>query len=217
MLTPFFYHDDKNVIAAALEVYVRRAYRAYIMHDIVHHVHSDLIQKGVHFMDFRFRFPEKAADDQQLTAMHQRSYSVSDALFNMNKAGGSSTKEIWRVGLMVSVPSLAHLRDSFSQLIERIPFREPDQDLPEDQQPHELTEPSDVVNIALQMDSDAENKKDEDQKVLKKLSAFVDEVKALLRGRWVRRITFMIPRKAALPAYFTFRERLDYAEDPVIR
>ena len=39
----------------------------------------------------------------------------------------------------------------------------------------------------------------------------------LLRGRWIRRITFLVVRPQSMPAYFTFRERLDYQEDPVIR
>jgi len=39
----------------------------------------------------------------------------------------------------------------------------------------------------------------------------------LLRGRWIRRLTFLIVRPESMPAYFTFRERFDYAEDPVIR
>ena len=39
----------------------------------------------------------------------------------------------------------------------------------------------------------------------------------LLRGRWIRRITFLVVRPQSMPAYFTFRERLDYQEDAVIR
>ena len=39
----------------------------------------------------------------------------------------------------------------------------------------------------------------------------------LLRGRWIRRLTFLVVRQQSMPAYFTFRERLDYQEDPVIR
>lgn len=211
VLTPFFYHADKNVIAAALEVYIRRAYRAYTLNDISHHVEKEeareLFQQGVYFCDFHFLLPtEKAVFDEKAAPMLRRDFSVSDALFTREKER-KITKEPWRVGIFAAVQSFSQLKIMFSQLIDIIPYREGDTDeLP--------SEPTDVVNIALRM---SKEDTEDDQKILKKLTPFVQEVKNLLRGRWVRRITFMIPRHEALPAFFTFRERSDYSEDPVIR
>ena len=56
VLTPFFYNPDKMVVLAALDVYVRRAYRAYDLRDVIHVV--DDASGGLYLTEWRFRFPD---------------------------------------------------------------------------------------------------------------------------------------------------------------
>jgi len=58
----------------------------------------------------------------------------------------------------------------------------------------------------------------EDDLVIKNiLEPLIKEEQSVLRGKCIRRVTFLVERKKQFPAFFTFRERNDYSEDPVIR
>ena len=56
VLTPFFFNNDPMVVLAALDVYVRRAYRAYDLRDVVH-VMEDSTRSSP-LTEWHFRFPE---------------------------------------------------------------------------------------------------------------------------------------------------------------
>ena len=58
VLTPFFFNADRMVVLAALEVYVRRAYRAYDLRDVVHVLGDDAAAAGIALTEWRFRFPD---------------------------------------------------------------------------------------------------------------------------------------------------------------
>jgi len=55
VLTPFFYNSDPMVTLAALEVYIRRAYRAYDLRDVSH---IALESPPLLVTEWRFQFPD---------------------------------------------------------------------------------------------------------------------------------------------------------------
>ena len=76
----------------------------------------------------------------------------------------------------------------------------------------DTVESMNVLNIAIQIDET------DDEKILKNyLEPFIQEEQSALRGKFLRRVTFLVERKKQIPGFFTFRERSDFSEDPVIR
>jgi len=55
VLTPFFYNSDPMVTLAALEVYIRRAYRAYDLRDVSY---VALESPSLLVTEWRFQFPD---------------------------------------------------------------------------------------------------------------------------------------------------------------
>jgi acetyl-CoA carboxylase / biotin carboxylase 1 len=90
VLTPFFYHADPMVVLAALEVYVRRAYRAYDLRD-VHHVVGPSTS-GLSLTEWRFRFPDHPAEGRPMTgaAQHARVLTRILCFAHSDRSGGGT-------------------------------------------------------------------------------------------------------------------------------
>ncbi|TGZ84080.1 acetyl-CoA carboxylase [Ascodesmis nigricans] len=237
----FGYQKDPWVSLAALEVYVRRAYRAYNLHSLHYHNMEDIVDDDSPFVitwDFQLRkvggIPEYGGTMQPSTPatptgegsnpFAKRVGSISDLSFLVNK----SETEPMRKGVIVPVNYLDEVEDSLPRAIELIPrltkrSRSPNPaslipSLEGRRKPQPITtveeeDPlSAVANVAIQ---DVETK--DDKELFEKLEPLVQDVKAELMSRGVRRITFICGHKdGSYPGYFTFRYP-DYKEDESIR
>ena len=237
VLPTFFAHSDPWVSLAALEVYIRRAYRAYQIHDIQYHG-TDADPPYVLTWDFQMRKVGVAeygtaqpSTPATPTSEHgnpfsKRVGSISDLSFLVAKSG----EEPIRKGVIIPVLFLDEVEDFLTKAIEQIPprikrSRSPQAGLMANLEGRRRPQPlltgatteddeilSAVCNVAIR---DVESK--DDKEVLDRIQPLVNDVKEDLVARGIRRITFVCGHKdGSYPAYFTFRWP-DYKEEESIR
>ncbi|KAK1953648.1 acetyl-CoA carboxylase, partial [Colletotrichum sublineola] len=236
VLTLFFAHEDPYVSLAALEVYVRRAYRAYILKQIEYH--SDETDTPLFVTwDFALRkigqseygLPlQSAAPSSPATPSasggsfdFKRIHSISDMSYLNHKWDSEPNRK----GVIVPVKYLDDAEDLLGKALETLALSDKARkrstpglipDLSGKRKPVatkvESDELSAVINVAVR---DAESKSD--QEILSRIVPIVEQFKEELLNRNVRRITFICGRNdGAYPGYYTFRGP-EYVEDDSIR
>lgn len=236
VLPQFFAHDDPWVSCAALEVYVRRAYRAYKLRDIKFEYDEDHTPSLVTW-DFNLRkigqtefgLPvlQSGAPSTPGTPVDfsfKRVMSISD----MSYLAHRTEPEPARKGAIVACRYLDDAEEMLAKALEVLPLvgrkrksvvpglipdlsgkRRPAPPPRMDSSEEEL---SAVVNVAIR---DAEIQGDQD--TLDKIVPLIKSVKEELLARRVRRVTFICGRKdGQYPGYYTFRGP-SYDEDTSIR
>jgi acetyl-CoA carboxylase / biotin carboxylase 1 len=237
VLPMFFAHDDPWVSLAALEVYVRRAYRAYILKQIEYHsdetdsptfVSWDFALRKIGQSEFGLPL-QSAAPSSPATPSEfgfKRISSISDMSYLSHKMQDEPTRK----GVIIPVRYLDDAEDLLSKALEALPMAGSKQrrrsppagstlipNLEGRRRPvpprlESLDELSAVVNVAIR---DAESL--DDQETLGRIKPLVEQFKEELLGRRVRRLTFICGHKdGSYPGYYTFRGPA-YIEDDSIR
>ncbi|GIZ45206.1 hypothetical protein CKM354_000838600 [Cercospora kikuchii] len=235
VLPQFFGHQDPWVSLAALEVYTRRAYRAYQLKTI------DYLSEGdapfVLAWDFALRKVGEAEFGLPVESSHPstpgtpaegfgRVHSISDMSYIGRQAGGGGEPN--RRGAVVPVSFIDEADEALMKALEAFPLakgaktkadqgglmadlskRRAPQVPPPENPNEELTA---VCNVAVR---DAESVDDKD--IMSRLLPIVKEYKEELLARRVRRLTFICGHKdGTYPGYYTFRGPT-YEEDSSIR
>jgi len=233
VLPLFFAHEDPWVSLAALEVYVRRAYRAYILKKIEYHtdetdtpsfVSWDFALRRIGQSEFGLPVQSSAPASPATPADHsfKRISSISDMSYLSQK----TQEEPTRKGVVIpcrylddveellpraleTLPSSAGLRKKATGVLAQLSDkRRPAPPLHLDS----MDELSAVVNVAIR---DAEGRSDDE--VLKELVPLIERSREELFARRVRRLTFICGRNdGSYPGYYTFRGP-KYEEDDSIR
>lgn len=237
VLHPFFFDANLSIAMAAVEVYIRRAYRAYVVESLVYRT---IKQEGGDaagspmpvrpLLEWNFRYPMYTTSETLSStadipsafsgesrprlggagSFSSRNMSVSEALFALPRNESTSsfnadsvTREPLRTGMMTAFASIDEFRRSFGALIDEMPYPMDDH-----------VEAMNVLNVALTVPSEMEG---DDDRIRALILPTFNQFKVALRGKWIRRVTFVVQRFEQQPAYFTFRERDDYGEDTGIR
>ncbi|KAM3067087.1 acetyl-coenzyme-A carboxylase, variant 2 [Clarireedia jacksonii] len=235
VLPIFFGHHDPWVSLAALEVYIRRAYRAYSLKKIEYHnetteppfiVSWDFVLRKVGPSEFGMAVQSSAPSTPATPSYEgsnpfKRVSSISDMTYLINKPDHEPTRK----GVIVPVQYLDEAEEYLQRALEVFPVaggkkksgnglmpelggkrKVPPPRLDSDD---ELTA---VCNVAIQ---DAESL--DDQEVLGKIKSIISEYKDELLRRRIRRLTFICGHKdGSYPGYYTFRGP-EYEEDESIR
>ncbi|KAI5787034.1 acetyl-CoA carboxylase-like protein [Peziza echinospora] len=229
VLPTFFGYNDPWVSLAALEVYVRRAYRAYSLKAIDYH-NLDSEPPYVLTWDFQLRKvgtelgniqpSTPATPTGEGPSTFKRIGSISDLSYLVTK----SEAEPMRKGVMVPVGYLDEADEGLQKALEIMPRRgarsaasgllanldgkrRPVPIRSETEQ--ELTA---VMNIGIR---DAETT--DDQEITSRVYQVVQDAKDELIAKNIRRVTFICGHKdGSYPGYFTFRGPA-YKEDESIR
>lgn len=228
VLTLFFAHEDPWVSLAALEVYIRRAYRAYIIKQIEYH--SDELDNPA-FISWEFALRkigqsefglplQSAAPSTPATPSGEFNFKRISSISDMSYLAHMTSEEPTRKGVIVPCRFLDDAEELLGRALETLPKlstkkrglipdltgkRRPPPTIDED-------ELSSVVNVAV---SDAES--GDDHETLCRVLPVVQQFKDELVSRNIRRITFICGRvDGAYPGYYTFRGP-DYEEDDTIR
>ncbi|KAJ2907251.1 hypothetical protein MKZ38_006545 [Zalerion maritima] len=233
VLTLFFAHEDPWVSLAALEVYVRRAYRAYILKQIEYHddelenplfVTWDFALRKIGQSEFGLPL-QSAAPSTPATPSGSSEFNFKriSSISDMSYLAQKTEDEPTRKGVIVPCRYLDDSEELLGRALETLP-KQPTKkrgsgllipDLTGKRRPpipQNDDELSAVVNVAI---SDAESR--DDQETLARIISIVDQFKEELVARNVRRITFICGRvDGAYPGYYTFRGP-DYTEDDSIR
>ena len=235
VLPAFFSHHDPWVSLAALEVYVRRAYRAYTVHEVRYHndneppffISWDFLLRKVGQSEFGLpigsAYPSTPGTPTTASSPFKRISSISDMSYLMNKA----TDEPTRMGVIVPVPYFDEAEESLARAIEAFPRAGSKagtnsngglmSDLGGKRKPvaprldneDELTG---VCNIAMR---DVEGL--DDNEIVSRTTKIVEDNKDELLARRVRRVTFICGHMdGTYPGYYTFRGPT-YEEDTSIR
>ncbi|AEO68716.1 8fb0fc73-c984-488e-985e-a91be0c08ac7 [Thermothielavioides terrestris] len=233
VLTQFFAHEDPWVTLAALEVYVRRAYRAYILQRIEYHT-DEADRPSFLSWDFTLRkigqsefgLPLQSVAPSSPATPVDASFGRISSISDMSYLAHKTQEEPTRKGVIIPCKYLDDVDELLSKALETLPapgsMRKKSAgvlaDLMDKRRPAPATrldhsdELSAVVNVAI---SDAEGRGDDE--VLKEIQPLVQQFKEELLARRVRRVTFICGRKdGSNPAYYTFRGPL-YVEDDSIR
>ena len=235
VLSRFFGHQDPWVSLAALEVYIRRAYRAYTLKAIEYHnddeppymVSWDFTLRKMGHADFGMpitsSFPSTPATP---TAASGNPFSRISSISDMSYLVQKGINEPERKGVIVPVQYIDEAEEYLMRALELFPAQGPWKksqgnllpDLSKQRKPaspkpdQEVDELFNVCNVAVR---DAESY--EDSEILSRISSIVNEYKDELLSRRVRRLTFICGHNdGTYPGYFTFRGPT-YSEDDSIR
>jgi len=233
VLPIFFAHQDPWVAIAALEVYIRRAYRAYSLQKLDYHSDADtpfilswdfVLRKvgASEFglpIDLAYPITPSTPGDESM----KKIYSISDMTYLARRTEGEPTRK----GVIIPVHYIEEADESLARALEVFPmtgghFKRGSStglmaDLSKQRRPVPTRPESDdeltgVCNIAVR---DAESL--DDSEILERVLPILKEYKEELLARRVRRLTFICGHKdGTYPGYFTFRGPL-YEEDTSIR
>jgi acetyl-CoA carboxylase/biotin carboxylase 1 len=227
VLPQFFIHKDPWVALAALEVYTRRAYRAYQLKDIQYHVDTENYILAWDFVirkvgEHEFGLPvESAAPSTPGTPAFERPpriHSISDMSYLKAHLEGEPTRK----GAVLPVDYIDSVEDVLPKALEVFPSTKPKGGLtlkdnlsrqrgpaPQIKSKDELTG---VLNIAVR-----DSESDDDTNILERILPIIEQFKDEFYARRIRRVTFICGHpNGTYPGYYTFRGPT-YAEDESIR
>ncbi|KAJ8286073.1 hypothetical protein GJAV_G00034250 [Gymnothorax javanicus] len=224
VLPNFFYHSNRVVCMAALEVYVRRGYIAYDLNSLQHHQ----LQDGTCAVDFQFMLPSSHPNREHSPTMNRVSVPVSSSQFEIRRQscelflGGALSPPCQRMGAMVAFQCFEDFKRNFDEVISS--FAEPLLEFPlfseacsplyeEEESCKNMKEnPIHILNVSIK-NADTED----DDKLVTAFSAYAQSKKAVLYEYGIRRITFLVAQKREFPKFFTFRARDEFQEDRIYR
>ncbi|KAF8757828.1 Acetyl-CoA carboxylase, central region [Rhizoctonia solani] len=192
VLPTFFTHKDRWISLAAMDVYVRRAYRAYNLISVDYEEGDDLDDGDA---------PNIVVDAPK------RSGSVSDLTYIVD------SREPIRTGTIATFPNFDVLLNGFKKVAEQLPHFNPDD---YSRRHGQGVQPPNVLYFALRVFVPSDDM--EDAAWREKLLALVNNKISILNERGIRRVTFLICRPARYPWYFTMRDMGNqWGEEEAIR
>lgn len=243
VLSQFFSHADPHLVLAALELYIRRACRAYSIIELNYHMESGVPP----VCSYKFKLPSltnaaynsigretSVAGTPGSGRMNvSRAISVSDLTFMVEK---SDTMPL-RTGVVSPASDIDDVDEALARALEFFPRRDGIEikangkgngngngdlknSLAQSRLPANLQQQQQpqgqLTNICSVVISNA-NSDAEDDEILEKVTEIVEEYKDELLACSIRRLTFLVGNKSATyPKYFTFRGP-DFVEDKTIR
>ncbi|KJZ76419.1 Acetyl-CoA carboxylase [Hirsutella minnesotensis 3608] len=236
VLPLFFAHEDPWVALASLEVYVRRAYRAYILKQIEYHndetdsplfVSWDFQLRKIGQSEFGLPLQSAAPSTPGTPSEHgvKRIHSISD----MSYLSSKWDEEPSRKGVIIPCKYLDEAEELMQKALETLGLHKTKKqqngsqilaDLSGKRKPQGVArqgsrkedELSAVINVAVR---DAESR--DDGEILARILPIVQHFKADLLARGLRRLTFICGHSdGSYPGYYTFRGP-EYEEDDSIR
>ncbi|PLB47135.1 hypothetical protein P170DRAFT_363677 [Aspergillus steynii IBT 23096] len=229
VLPRFFVHQDAWVTLAALEVYVRRAYRAYTLKSMHYSPAGEQPLLSWDFTLDKLGQPEfgpvsstqPSAPSTPTTEAHNpltRINSISDMSYLVSPGSGDLRK-----GVMLPIQYLEDAEEYLPRALEMFPrtgkAKKPADGLIADLEgkrrpaarPEHDSELTGVLNIAIRDVEDMD-----DNQIVAQINGLLADVKEELLARRVRRVTFICGKNGIYPGYYTFRGPL-YQEDESIR
>ncbi|KAI0480066.1 acetyl-CoA carboxylase [Xylariaceae sp. FL0804] len=231
VLSSFFGHEDPWVCAAALEVYLRRVYRAYNVAQVQYQLDETDTVPSYLTWDFTFRkvgqyevalLPSNSTNPSVPGTPSAPSFNRVSSVSDMTYLKRHTQNEPVRKGVIVPCRYLEDAEEWLQKALDSLPAQKSrtPSGLPDLSGKRKSfgtkeggeVELSNVINVAVR---DAESRDDKD--VLDKIQATIDTLKPELLTRNVRRVTFICGHNdGSYPGYYTFRGP-EYAEDSSIR
>ncbi|KAI4277224.1 MAG: hypothetical protein LQ337_001938 [Flavoplaca oasis] len=231
VIPQFFGHSDPWVSLAALEVYVRRAYRAYAVKQVdylndsepPYMISWDFFLRKVGHQDLGMPVSSAFQSTPMTPISENNPFKRISSISDMSSLVNQGANEPMRKGIIVPVQYLDETEEYLMRALETLPASElrrrasgmPDlssqrrKSSPKEISKEDLTA---VCNVAIR---DIEST--DDNEILSRMTSLVEDYRDELLSRKVRRLTFICGHKdGTYPGYFTFRGPT-YAEDNSIR
>ncbi|CAE6455282.1 unnamed protein product [Rhizoctonia solani] len=213
VLPTFFTHKDRWISLAAMDVYVRRAYRAYNLISVDYEEGDDLDDGDApNIVSWRFKLGQSSSPPSTPRLSDgvdapKRSGSVSDLTYIVD------SREPIRTGTIATFPNFDVLLNGFKKVAEQLPHFNPDD---YSRRHGQGVQPPNVLYFALRVFVPSDDM--EDAAWREKLLALVNNKISILNERGIRRVTFLICRPARYPWYFTMRDMGNqWGEEEAIR
>ncbi|XP_058230845.1 acetyl-CoA carboxylase isoform X5 [Hemibagrus wyckioides] len=220
VLPSFFYHINRVVCMAALEVYVRRGYIAYELNSLQHHQLKD----GTCAVHFQFMLPSSHPNRGSSPTLNRLPVSGSGQFESMKRQGselfleGALSPPCQRMGAMVAFQCFDDFKRCFDEVIscfadplsEGTLFSETVYD--EECIKNMRENPIHIINVSIKS-ADTED----DDALVTAFTDFTQSKKAVLYEYGIRRVTFLVAQKREFPKFFTFRARDEFQEDRIYR
>ncbi|KAL4749249.1 hypothetical protein BDW72DRAFT_178697 [Aspergillus terricola var. indicus] len=231
VLPRFFVHKDAWVTLAALEVYVRRAYRAYSIQGIQYHHEGEPAFLSWDFTMGKLGQPEFGSmtavthpSTPSTPTTESNPFKRVSSISDMSNLLNDSPNGTPRKGVILPVQYLEDAEEYLTKALEvfsKAGTRKPsDHGLiaslegkrrPGPRADSESTELTGVLNIAIR---DIEEL--DDAQIVAQISKLVSSFKDEFLARRIRRVTFICGKDGVYPSYYTFRGPT-YEEDESIR
>ncbi|KAJ5349021.1 hypothetical protein MYU51_011793 [Penicillium brevicompactum] len=226
----FFVHNDPWVTLASLEVYVRRAYRAYTLKSIEYNASSEQP-----FLSWDFTLGKLGQSEFGVLSSTQPSapgtpiaegnpFKRINSISELSSSFSDPLSDPVRKGVIIPVQYLEDAEEVLSKALETFPLggsaRRPSEHglianlegkrrpTPKPEHDSELTG---VCNIAIRDIEDLD-----DQELVGQMKQLLADNRDELLARRIRRVTFICGKEGVYPGYFTFRGP-HYEEDLSIR
>ncbi|KAK2717768.1 hypothetical protein QYM36_006530, partial [Artemia franciscana] len=216
VLQEFFYHTNRAVRMAALEVYVRRSYTSY---ELTRLLHTDLSNNRC-VVQFEFLLPSSHPNrvpHNRLNPVisHVPSFDEIDRLdFPLCR----ELDNCQRMGCMAAFAKLEDFEETFMEILDLFNGSlEEENDILEmsmeesSSRSMNHSEPIHILNVAIRFDSFEDNTQSA------RFARFCSRHAEVLTARGIRRITYVCFVKKQHPKFFTYRHRDGFAEDRIYR
>nr|XP_025745134.1 acetyl-CoA carboxylase 2 isoform X3 [Callorhinus ursinus] len=215
VLPTFFYHANKVVCMASLEVYVRRGYIAYELNSLQHRQLPD----GTCVVEFQFMLPSSHPNRMAVPISVTNPDLLRHSTELFMDSGFSPLCQ--RMGAMVAFRRFEDFIRNFDEVVSC--FAIVPREAPlfskvytslycEEDSKNLREEPIHILNVAIQYADHLE-----DEELVPIFRTFVQSKKNILVDCGLRRITFLIAQEKEFPKFFTFRARDKFAEDRIYR
>jgi len=232
VLPKFFAYHDPWVSLAALEVYIRRAYRAYSLKSIEYYtddeppyiVSWDFLLRKVGHSDLGMPMANSGPSTPATPVSEANPFRRINSISDMSYVANRDVEEPVRKGVVVPVQYLDEAEEYLMRALEKFPSMGGKKksevslvpDLTSRRRPSPKREPEPdltaVCNVAIR---DVESY--DDNEVLTRITDIVNDFRQELLARRIRRISFICGHKdGTYPGYYTFRGPA-YQEDDSIR
>ncbi len=228
VLPRFFVHKDPWVTLAALEVYVRRAYRAYTIQTMEYHHEGEPAFVSWDFTMGKLGQPEFGPltsgthpSTPSTPTTESNPFRRINSISDMSNMLNDSPNDIPRKGVILPVEYLEDAEEYLLKALEVFPKKKHgDHGLiatlegkrrPGPRSETESPELTGVLNVAIRDVEDLE-----DTQIVAQISKLISSYKEELLSRRIRRVTFICGRNGVYPSYYTFRGP-SYEEDESIR
>ncbi|KAL2838455.1 acetyl-CoA carboxylase [Aspergillus pseudoustus] len=230
VLPRFFVHKDAWVTLAALEVYVRRAYRAYTIKDIQYSAQGEPPFLAWDFTLGKLGQPEfgsltavtHPSTPSTPTTESNNPFKRINSISEMANLLNDNPNETPRKGIIVPVEYLEDTEEHIARALEVFPkagAKKSDQGLIATLEgkrrpaPRAENEPelSGVFNVAVRDIEDLD-----DAEIVAQINKLLSGFKEELLLRRIRRVTFICGKNGVYPSYYTFRGP-SFEEDESIR
>ncbi|OJJ01421.1 hypothetical protein ASPVEDRAFT_41004 [Aspergillus versicolor CBS 583.65] len=228
VLPRFFVHKDAWVTLAALEVYVRRAYRAYTIQSMDYHHNGEPAFMSWDFTMGKLGQPEFGPltsgthpSTPSTPTTESNPFRRINSISDMSNLLNDSPNDTPRKGVILPVEYLEDAEEYLAKALEVFPKKKHgDHGLiaalegkrrPSARVETDSAELTGVLNVAIRDVEDLE-----DTQIVAQISKLISRFKEELLSRRVRRVTFICGRNGVYPSYYTFRGP-SYEEDESIR